>query len=360
MANCQREMNNANGSKLVIPTRNRPTSLSNTLGFLARFFPTTRVVIADGSDPGHQKENERRVRNLRTTLDIDYVAYPSTLSFFERLIDILEKQTDELIIMGSDDDFPLMDTLAKAENFLREHPDFVVAMGARVILNLTSPNKMTARLGVARSIVASTPAARCAEFASFPFTTTYSVTRRVQLIERFKRVDKLFLAGFYDFTAGIHDSIVGKIYAMPEIAFFCTRNYNHSYLRPEADLIFLRRSHDVLQIVDQFIQDLMTYGKCNKKEATALSSTLIKNYIGILIGSPVKNANLGSTREEHGLVHDQIRTFNLLFQNKNATRNAYAEKMAYISSSIRDNAQSSDNSGEPRRYETFAAQTNKN
>ena len=34
----------------------------------------------------------------------------------------------------------------------------------------------------------------------------------------------------------VHRLLQGKIKALPEIGFICTRNYNHSYLRPERQI----------------------------------------------------------------------------------------------------------------------------
>ena len=44
-------------ARLLIPTRNRPTSLMSVIAFLERFHPGTRVIVADGSADSYAHEN---------------------------------------------------------------------------------------------------------------------------------------------------------------------------------------------------------------------------------------------------------------------------------------------------------------
>src|SRR5215216_1320785 len=111
---------------LLIPTRNRPTSLSNVLRYLARFYPETQVIVADGSAEFHKDLNRQNIAAIEGGLAIDYRPYSPDLPFFDRLLDVLRRDSSEFVIMGSDDDYPVMETLAEAEAFLLQRKDFGV------------------------------------------------------------------------------------------------------------------------------------------------------------------------------------------------------------------------------------------
>jgi glycosyltransferase domain-containing protein len=343
---------------LLIPTRNRPTSLSNVLRFLARYYPSSHVIIADGSDEDFKNHNRQNVEAFKNDLAIDYRPYPAEVSLFDRLLDVLRAQSSEFIIMGSDDDYPVMDVLGEAEALLLQNRDYCVAAGMLVSLTLDSPTELSAKLFLARTIAANDPLSRARQFAIWPFQTTYAVTRRDVLIERYERARKLFLVSFYDFSAGIQDCMHGKIKALAKVGFFRTLNYKHSYLRAESDLIFLRRSQQVLQTMHRFQRDLMHYAGLDEEAALEESERFIKHRIRELVGRPVhvlkdfesKRMFLSRT------VQLQFELFEALFEKDTPIRKKYEEKLAFILSAIKANAQSDDNKGEKKKNETLEGQ----
>lgn len=344
--------------RILIPTRNRPTSLFAVLKYLARFHPSTEIIVADGSDDVHAASNRRNVDRLKDEISIDYRRYPVELPFFDRILDVLRREPDEFFVMGSDDDFPMVDALDEVRKFLEKNPDYSTGGGALVHLRMLSNTEITARLGLMRPIQGPTSQKRARQYAGWPFSTTYAVTRRELLLERYERAQKLFLIGFYDFTLGVHDSAVGKIKALPTVGFICTRNYKHSYLRPEAGLIFLRRSAQVLTIVDQIRQDLMNYGGLDEPTAQLESEYLIKQRILELAGRPMHKTNKFNEHSMYTnpIVQKQFDIFYSLFEDGNPVREKYADKLKFISLALRANVQSDDNKGEQSFYETLERQ----
>ncbi|HET7678630.1 MAG TPA: TIGR00180 family glycosyltransferase [Xanthobacteraceae bacterium] len=343
---------------LFIPTRNRPTSLSSVLRFLARYYGSTRVIVADGSEEGFKSHNRQNIEALKQDLAIDYRPYPAELPYFDRLLDVLRAESSEFVIMGSDDDYPMMDTLGEAEAFLLQNRDHCLAAGMLVSLKLESPTHMVTKPFLVRPITGDTPLTRARQFAQWPFQTTYAVTRRDVLIERYERARRLFMIGFYDYLIGIQDCMHGKIKALPEIGFIRTLNYKHSYLRPEAGLIFLRRSDQVLQILDQFRHDLMQYAGIEEHEAQAHSEHLIRQRLKELVGAP---AHALKGFEERGfflnpLVQKQFDIFDALFEKGTRVRAQYEEKLKYILVAMKASAQSDDNKGEKNINETLEGQ----
>ena len=160
-------------ARLLIPTRNRPNSLHSVLRYLARFHRSTGVIVADGSEEFFQEVNRANVARLQQMLSIDYRPYAADFPLFERLLDVLRHESDDNFIMGSDDDFPMMDVLEDAEKFLQKESEYSTAMGALVHLRLESETDLTARLGVARPILVPTADKRARLFAAWPFSTTY-------------------------------------------------------------------------------------------------------------------------------------------------------------------------------------------
>ncbi len=339
--------------RLFIPTRNRPTSLRSVLTFLDHFYPGTGVIIADGSNESYKPLNRETVAGAAPSLAIDYRPYPADLCYFARIVDVLRNVNDELLVVGSDDDFPMMEVFQQGARFLRENTDFVTAMGATVNLNLKNSEQVIGRLSVARGIQSDSPVARARGYAQWPVATTYAVTRRDLLLERYQRAQQLFLAGLYDYSVGLHDALRGKIKAIPKIAFISTRNYNHSYLRPESVLFFIHDSELVLKIAGFLKQDLLEVSSLDSSAAEKLTESLMLRIIAERCGTPahLRSDFAESPMYSHKAIQQQLTLFSDLFTDGTDTRRRYRKKLAFIAEALRRNAISSDNRGEPGHYD---------
>jgi len=343
--------------KLFIPTRNRPTSLSAVLAFLARFYPGTEVIVADGSSNAFKPSVAEAARS-QSALDVDYRTYDYDLPFFDRILDVLRGLNDDLVIMGSDDDFPLIDALIGGARFLDAHPEYVTALGATVHFKLEEGPKLTARLGLGRPIRGRTAQQRAQAFAHWSFSTTYAVSRRAMLIERYERARELFLAGFFDFAVGLHDCTSGGIHGIPDVTFLATRNHNHSYLRAEAELVFLRRADDVLTLIEQFACDLSKVDRIPDVEAREVAAGLFKKRIAELCGYPPhKRTDFYSSRwYGDEVAQTQIKLFEEMFRADTPARQQFDERIRFVNDAMRANVESNDNKGERKFYETLESQ----
>jgi glycosyltransferase domain-containing protein len=340
-------------ARLLIPTRNRPTSLLHVLRFLARFYPGTAVLIADGSTPEFKERNRRSVDGLKGELEIEYRQYADEIPLFDRLLDVVETSSDPFFVMGSDDDFPLMEVFERAEARLRSDDGFSTGMGALVHLRLFEDEVMNARIDVARTIAGSTVEQRMRAFSRWPYSTTYAISRRDLLLERYRRATKFSLPGFFDYAVGLLDCTMGKMLALPMIGFICTRNYNHSYLRAETPLIYLRRSEEVLGLRDRLAEDVRTYGGVEADEADDLATLLINRRVAALSGVPPHRivGFAESPSFNNPLVQTQFQLFRELFEDGTRARKTYLDRLMYVSKVILDNAHSDDNKGEKKFYE---------
>lgn len=343
---------------LFIPTRNRPTALANMLRYLARFYPSTYVIIADGSSENYKTLNRQTVAALKDDLAIDYRPYPFDLPFYDRILDVLRAETCEFVINGSDDDYPMIDTLREGEAFLRSHQDYATAIGMLVNLFLDSPAELRVQLFPMRPIVSDNALARVRQYAAEQvlFATAYAVTRREALIERYEGAKKLFLLCFIDYSMGIQDCLCGKIKALPEIGFICTRNYTHAYLRPEDRLQFLRCSSEVLQQADLFREDLMQQAGLDEETAKKESAHLIRERIRVLVNRGPHMMSTFKTKPVHPIVQKQFEIFEELFEKGSPVRAQYEERLAFILQAMKRNAESDDNKGEQKKSETLEGQ----
>jgi len=346
-------------ARLLIPTRNRPASLARVLGFLARFYPDARVTIASGSDPAYAERYAAAVDGAGGALEIDYRAYDPRIGLFDRVLDALRGIEEPLVVMGADDDYPMLDALDQGAAFLLAHDDYVTALGAMAHLDLESDGRLTARLSPARPIEADSAARRALRFAEWGFSTTYAVTRRAHLIERYERARTLFLPRFFDFLVGAHDSIAGKVKALPELGYVCTRNFRHSYLRPEDGLIFLRRAEDVLRIAAQLRDDLAGSGDAlPPEEAERVAERLVRRRIEAIVGAAA-HRRPGFAESElftEPPVQAQYALFHDLFTEGAAARARFSERLMHIGRALQDAALAEDNLGEERSYESLEQQ----
>lgn len=346
-------------ARILIPTRNRPTSLMAVMSFLNKFYPDTKVIVADGSADEFADLNRTNMSAEHHQIEIDYRRYDYDLPFFDRLIEVLSGETDDYFIMGSDDDFPFLDVLKRAEGILDKDSDAVVSMGAMIHMFLKANDHLQVRLGLARNIKHDQALARARNFSAWPYSTTYAVARREHLIERYKRAKELFLVGFFDFAVGMHDSCSGKILTLPEFSFIGTRNYNHSYLRAAPGLVFLDRAGDVKKVIAQIATDLMRTANICEAEAVSAAHNFIKPRIAELTGAPAFKMEgfIQKPIYKNRVVEAQVSQFEEIFTGApSAARSELLDRLEFITAKILDNAQSQDNHGESHTISTLEAQ----
>lgn len=363
-------------SFLLIPTRNRPSSLKSVLNYIEKFFPNRNIFIADGSDEDYRPKIRKVVKECSKDITVIHKVYPPELPFFERILDALNQIDDDIVTMGADDDYPQFNVIDKAVIELKKDTKAMIAISASIHLNMLNNNIFRARLNHAKPILNANPTTRAKLFAQWPFSTTYAPARKKHLLERYERANSSFLPGFYDFKTGIHDAMKGKIIAVPGIGFISTKNFSHSYLRPDDNLIFLRKSNEVLKIRDQFISDLQESG-VDKEIAEKTSTHLIRCQIASLAGRiPTKMENFyNSNVFQDDMIQGQFKLFHRLFSNtkdrlspgrmlkklflnSNNKNNELFERLQYIRDSLVNISNlTTDNYNEKSTYETLEEQS---
>jgi glycosyltransferase domain-containing protein len=346
--------------KLIIPSRNRPLAITQLLEYLARFAPNTSIIIADGSTHQYKPEYHKAALRFSDRLTIDYRSFEPEISYGDRILSVLDSLDDDLVSVGADDDFPLMETLIACEQFLEANRDYVLAIGSSIDLRLFEDQTVQAACGVSRTLKEPSPSRRAVAFSAWPFQTTYAVARRSHLIERYTRFKSQFLVGFHDYTTGIHDCMAGKIKAIGKLGYIRTHTYQHSYLRPGGGLNFLRSGEAILGLADVFQQDLVNHEGLSEPEARQLAERLIRRRIEILVGRTPYNAPgfEKSSLFRDDVIQAQYAIFKGLFTEGRPERQRHFAHLRFVMDALLATAQTTDNQGEPATYETLDAQEN--
>ncbi len=89
-----------------------------------------KVLVADG---GRDKEVEKLAdKSLFSNVDYEYLRYPydkDTQTWFKKTCDALSKVQTKYVLLASNDDFYLENSIKNAVNFLNRHLDYVSARG---------------------------------------------------------------------------------------------------------------------------------------------------------------------------------------------------------------------------------------
>jgi len=335
--------------RVLIPTRNRPTSLRGLLDYLAWFYPDADVLVADGSYPEFQRQNEEYVATLDTR--VEYRAYDKDIGLFERLSMVLDTIDDEFITLCADDDYPVLDNLAVAERRLAETPGAMFAGGHLVHINIYAGGASIARLDPVRDVTDDDIAQRLLGFGAFPFTTSYGVARRELMVERYRFLQEWTSTSFFDLAVGMFDLIEGKFVGIPEFTFLCTRNEVHSYYRPEDGLDYLRTASKVLDLSDRLVKLLVSTG-CDHDHAVKVVGKVIEARLAGVVGHPP--FRLVGFPESYPYntpeMGDARRKLADLFTEGTVERAKYGAKLKFIADNLQRTLESSDNAGEGAVY----------
>lgn len=325
---------------LVIPTRNRPRSLSLVLEFVERFYPATRVVIADGSSPDFQKAAAARVSAFNG-LAIDFLPYPASLSLFDRLLDTLRQVPDEFVIMGADDDFPLISTLEQGRPFLEAHREYALAAGTMLVIEERNPGKLSAIIRPCRPIAEQKAAARIRHYAEWPVPLSYGLCRRQTLIDRFTNTKLCPMGEVYDLLAGVFDCISGKVHAIPDISVVLTRNHAQTYWRAASRLEFLDQGPQLASMIRNFAGTLHGLGELESRAAEELATRIFLRHIGTyFLGLPYASQPRFIDGGLHRLeiVGAQFSLFDRIFTPATAEHDAMRERLAFIVTALAANS----------------------
>jgi len=316
--------------KIVIPTADRPASLRAVLDYYGRFYPSADVVVADGSRPVVRELN--RLSVARAEIKVEHREYDEELPVFERLYRVVTDLDDAFVVLGADDNYPILETLDTAMKRLQERPAAALAGGHVVHLDVTAPDRASARLDPVRHINPGDPALRMRVFGSLTFPTTYSVTRRDTLVARLDLLRNWYLADYYELGVGLVDVIKGQYFAIPEIGFICTSNYVDNPPRLREPLAHLRGADQVLALHDAVLERASAAEGFDLDATLDVLTAMIRRQTAALAGAPIHEIFGFEDKAPYRtpIVDGARETFRDLFRPGTAEREKYGDKLAFI------------------------------
>lgn len=324
--------------------------MDQVLGFLATFHAGIKVIIADGSQAEYSERYAAVVSTHQHTLEVDYRRYPAETPYIGRILDVLKSINDPYVAMGSDDDFPNMDVLDRAQQTLDQDASACVAIGTNVNMKLRANGALVSSPKIVRDITGSDAKKRIDEFQFSPFPTTYSVARTSHLIQRYLGLENFLEPSVIDLTLGLLDCVEGSIRQVSGIGYFITRNFNHSYVRQPSRLSFLNNGPEIFSTLELVGNKLANQGHENESE------TIIANAFARRISGLCKIA-LDPASVEHGqrilespIGQAQVDLYQNLFRENNPTRDRYIKKLRYIVNAMIANSESDDNKNDEKTF----------
>ena len=323
---------------VLMPTRNRPESICHALEFFDVFYPGTRIVVADGSTGEFQPEVKSICVSF-SKIDVDYTHYDPEIPYIHRIVEALKRMDDEFVLMAADDDFPLLDRFGKCHDFLSANDDYVVSCGAGMVMRYTSDDEYSANLKPSYHLDANNPARRLRNYSVLGFQTSYALSRRRHLLERYERFKHVVLTGFYDFTVGTFDSVAGKIHATGEITYVGCLNASQDHPRPSDRLIYLRKADIVLKIIEQLAQDLQDYGNLDSKDAYDQAARVHSREIARKFGKLFNAKDVRDQLSKEAFGYDpiarpeaqaQIEDFQQMFRQDDPVRESMLPRLKFI------------------------------
>jgi len=212
---------------LVVPTRNCPTMLNRTIGYLARIGFGGRILILDSSDGVARQMNLGTVTRHGTDLDIGLLHFEKT--YLQKCRAGMGRVVTPYSVLCADDSFVFSDALGRLDEFLEDNSGHSAATGIRVSLSREPNGKCYAMPG--RPILNDSPVVRFRDFASNPFPLGHAVQRTDGLINVLEvasaSTDFEMTPVFAEIVLNQMPVLLGRIHFEPVAAYVCIDRGRH-------------------------------------------------------------------------------------------------------------------------------------
>jgi len=124
---------------IVVPTLNRSEFVIRLINYYSNLNTSHTLYIGDSSDSFHAQQILHAIEKVSNKIKIVYKAYPglNTRATQKELIGITK---EKFCVYCADDDWLIPDSLNKCAEFLVHNPDYRIARGKAIGLNLTKPD----------------------------------------------------------------------------------------------------------------------------------------------------------------------------------------------------------------------------
>lgn len=322
---------------IVIPTMGRPVSLGSTLHYISTFFPEREVWIAEGVTAQHRNSYDRIVNHFAERMTLHHKTYPAELPKGSRLLDLIADIPEEIVTLGSDDDFPDFHALDAAASLLTDRSDLVTATGPTLKFLASEDKVWSARLNHVFAVDGASARQRLLHYARWPFPTYYGPTRKSHLLGRLRFIDSCYVAGFGDFAMGVYDLIHGGIGAVPHVSRVATHSAKHRHIRRDGRLSFLQQCEEISKLRQKVVQELADHSGSSKLGAEELVVKLFAAKVAQLAGYPPR-LRMGFESQSpwtDALVQEQRDHFDQLLDSTTTTHAQWSPTLRAVRNAIR-------------------------
>jgi len=126
---------------IICPTYNRPHMLRRTLRYYAQINFTSRIIIADSSEPGAAELVRCYIKEIEDQLIIEYLPMPTSTDYGKKLYEAALLVDTPFLIVMPDDDLLIKPGAIAVLSYLEGNPDAVSAYGNRLSISAVSARK---------------------------------------------------------------------------------------------------------------------------------------------------------------------------------------------------------------------------
>lgn len=202
----------------LIPTHNRPHFLRRLFEFYSQFPPDANFVVVDSSSSELAAKNRDVIANAQRMLSVTYQHLD--FDFVTKCARVMKTISSPFLVCCADDDVVFPQAVDRAVEFLTKHPDYAVATGADVLMNVSKPGN-PCHVGSGYSIVDDNVLRRCRHMADCWFTTFYGVYRTETLRHHFQiaaeNLDSQWSYFFPEMLLSQLCVIRGKVHVSPQL-----------------------------------------------------------------------------------------------------------------------------------------------
>ncbi|MFH1581703.1 MAG: TIGR00180 family glycosyltransferase [Pseudomonadota bacterium] len=220
---------------IVIPTMNRSDFLIRLLNYYADTGYKHWISIGDSSDVFHLNATKQAIKGLAGELKIVYREFPGVPEPKCTSQLIQEVKTPHVAFVA-DDDFLVPSALDECVEFLKDHPDYSVALGKAMIFNLGCSGPFGNISGVGPYALSSIEAASGRERLLYHLRNysnpNFGVHRTEEFQRAYSRVPALPDKSFTEILPNCMSSVQGKIMQL-DCFYLVRQGHDQRYLLPD-------------------------------------------------------------------------------------------------------------------------------
>jgi glycosyltransferase domain-containing protein len=220
---------------VIVPTMNRSDFLARLLNYYADAGYQHWITIGDSSQGAHLETAKKTVAGLKGRLKINYCEYPG-LSEPECTNQLLQSVKTPYLAWVADDDFLVPSALEQCVEFLRDHPDYSVALGKAVLFDLGRSGPFGDITNVSpymlRSIEAASGRERLLYHLSHYSNPNFGVHRTDEFQKAYAGVPALGDKSFTEILPNCMSAVQGKVKEL-DCFYLVRQGHDRRYLLPD-------------------------------------------------------------------------------------------------------------------------------